>query len=304
MQSHLPNPPKEMPRKAQPLKEQPPANLLGESMERRASSANDVDDKSSRDQPSTSSSGQPHNHVQNASRDSPKRRPFPASKIMGDPNIVVVAEDVILPPPRPGFRHVKVPILGIVISSDRLRQRVDRYFHWPMIILALLVLPILAIEFFLQPQPGSVLWLSILIAVTIIWFAFTIEFLIKIAIAECRIEYIKHNWLDVIIIIVPFLRPLRVASLARTSRVFTLRGVGMKFAKLIFTVLLGMEATDRLLERVGLKRRAGRIDPSQMTRYELMREVRKLRKTDDAWEEWYRSIKSLHDTPDPPESRW
>ena len=121
----------------------------------------------------------------------------------------------------------------------------------------------------------------------VIWLAFFIEFVVKIAIAESRIEYVRRNWLDLIVLCIPLLRPLRVASLARTSRVFTLRGVGMKFLQYIFTFIIGLEATDRLLDRVGLGNRRDRNNPLQMTRYELINELKRRRKTCDAWDAWY-----------------
>ena len=141
--------------------------------------------------------------------------------------------DSNLSPPRPGVRHVKLKRVGILIADDELRQRVDRLFHRPMIILALLVLPVLAIEhLYLNPDQYQSHDLAAWIcrgALALIWFAFLTEFVLKIMIAECRIEYVRRNWLDVIIILLPVLRPLRVAAVARTSRLFTLRGVGVKF---------------------------------------------------------------------------
>ena len=61
--------------------------------------------------------------------------------------------DSDLPPPRPGVRHVKLKRVGVLVADDELRQRVDRLFHRPMIFLALLVLPVLAIEhLYLNPD--------------------------------------------------------------------------------------------------------------------------------------------------------
>ncbi|MGI9012765.1 MAG: NUDIX domain-containing protein [Phycisphaerales bacterium] len=200
----------------------------------------------------------------------------------------VVPAGTVLPPPRPGTRYVRVRVLGIVISTDELRHDVDRLFHWPMIVLALLVLPLLAVELFAQPAYLSGLWWLVLVGFTVIWLAFTVEFIVKISIAESRLEYVKHNWLDLIIVIIPLLRPLRVASIARSTRVFTLRGVGMKFARYVFTFVLGLEATDRMLERMGMKRAPGRIDPARMTRRELMKELRAMRYRADCWEAWYK----------------
>jgi hypothetical protein len=197
-----------------------------------------------------------------------------------EPKAHVVPHGSRLPPPRP----------GIVISGDRLRARVDRFFYWPMIVLALLMLPLLAIEFFAELQRYTLPWWLNLAALFVIWLAFLIEFAVKVAIAECRLEYMRRNWLDIIIIVMPALRPLRAIQslrVARTLRVFTLRGVGMKFARYVFTIVIGLEATDRLLLRIGLRKRTERMNPAKMTRHQLTSEVRRLRRLTDAWEAWY-----------------
>lgn len=199
----------------------------------------------------------------------------------------IVPPGTVLPPPRPGVRIVRVPWLGLVISDDDLRQRVDDVFHWPMIVLALLVLPLLGIEFLERPERWTWLWWVSLIGMTVIWVAFVAEFVIKIAIAESRLEYARRNWLDILIILIPALRPLRVSSLARTTRVFTLRGVGMKCARYVFSIVIGMEATDRLLQRIGLRARHRGVNPARMTRTQLIDEVRRLRSLAERWEQWH-----------------
>ena len=200
----------------------------------------------------------------------------------------LVPGDQSLPPPRPGVRHVSLPLIRmIVIADDDLRTSIDRHFHWPMLVLALLMLPLLVVEFTINPVSGTWLWWLSVIGLTIIWLAFFIEFVVKITIAESRFEYAKRNWLDIIIIIMPAFRTLRIASIARSSRLFTLRGVGMKFARYFFTGLLGLEATDRLLHRIGLKKKHRRPHPDKMTRHQLSTEVLKLRKLEDAWEAWH-----------------
>jgi hypothetical protein len=200
----------------------------------------------------------------------------------------LMPRDVILPPPEPGVRYVRVPLRYVlVVADDPLRDRVDRFFHWPMIILALFMLPLLAWEFLAPPLWGTWQWWASASGLAIIWTAFFVEFLVKIAIAESRLEYVKRNWLDVLILALPLLRPLRISYLARTSRVFTLRGVGMKCLRYVATILVGLEATDRMLERLGVKVKKGRQDPRTMTRHELMSEVTKLRRLADRWNEWY-----------------
>ena len=191
-----------------------------------------------------------------------------------------------LAPPRPGVRHVHVFRWRTIIAGDRLRKRVDRLFHWPIIALAMAILPLLVIELIWMPAG----WLRTVVAVAfgIVWAAFVVEFVVKFTIAESRLEYARRNWLDLVIIAVPVLGPLRLkASVTRTARVFKLRGVGMKFARYAFTVIIGMEATERLLERVGIKQRQGDKDPLRMTRHELMTEVRRRRRLLAQWERWY-----------------
>lgn len=185
---------------------------------------------------------------------------------------------------------MRLPRFGIVVSDDSLRRRVERWFHKPMIVLAILVLPLLAVEFLLfgrHPElRDGLLGDLLVVALAVIWLAFFIEFVIKIVIAESRVEYVRRHWIDVAIIVLPLLRPLRIARVARTARVFTLRGVGVKMARYGFALFLGVEAGDRLARRIGL-RRDGRRDPARMTRHQLIQEVRRARRQVDAWEAWF-----------------
>ena len=208
---------------------------------------------------------------------------------------IFVSPDADLPPPRPGVRYVNVPKLGIVVADDRLRQRVNRYFHKPMLVLALLVLPVLGIEFLIRPPQFSLVWWLNAIAMAIIWIAFVVEFTVKVSIAECRLEYCKRNWLDMIIIAIPALRPLRLASVAKTTRVFTLRGVAMKFLRYAVTLLVGLEITERLMRRFGVQPRPDRPDPATMTRRQLVTELKQLRSRLDQWEDWRESYEEYLD---------
>lgn len=200
------------------------------------------------------------------------------------------------PPPMPGMRYVRVPFRGVMVADDDLRRAIDRFFHLPMIALALAILPLLAWELLWPPPSGTWLWWVSAISLGVIWLAFLVEFIIKIAIAESRVEYVRRNWLDVVVLCLPALRPLRVGAVVRTSRVFALRGVGMKFLRYAVTIVIGLEATDRYLARVGVRRRRdGRPDPNEMTRLALMDEVRRLRRRNEAWERWYREHKAFID---------
>lgn len=146
-----------------------------------------------------------------------------------------------------GCRRVVLPFIGFVLDADDdHRRRVDRWFQIPMLVLALLVLPILVVHHYVVQQPRLSAVLDILLGV--IWVAFFLEFLIKITIARSRAQYCLKNWLDLVIIALPFLRPFRAARAARIlqlTRAYTLRGVGMKLFRTGVAFVVGTQVVRR-----------------------------------------------------------
>lgn len=55
-------------------------------------------------------------------------------------------------PPPTGCRRVYIPIYGYLDADDDHRARVERFFHVPMLVLALLVLPVLGMEYLQGPE--------------------------------------------------------------------------------------------------------------------------------------------------------
>ena len=112
------------------------------------------------------------------------------------------------------------------------RARMDRIFHVPMLLLAFLILPLLALELFGHLPPTGHLLVEV--GFWVIWLAFLTEFSIKISIAESRWQYARRNWLDIVVILLPLLRPLRVLRMARglqvgrSLRLLSMRAVGQK----------------------------------------------------------------------------
>ncbi len=157
------------------------------------------------------------------------------------------------PPIPAGWRRVWVPFSGWRLVGPDERERVDRCFQTPMLVLALFALPVFTCEFWIPAgwaEKSAVAW-TVDIAMSVIWLAFLVEFVVKISIAESRLRYVVKNWLDLIIILLPFLRPLRgVAAmrslrLARLLRVFTIRGVAMKLLHTTVAAALGLELIKR-----------------------------------------------------------
>src|SRR5690606_20817932 len=67
-----------------------------------------------------------------------------------------------------------------------------------------------------------------------IWMAFAFEFILMFSISTDKMEYATKNWIDILIILLPFisfirtLRIIRVARLSQLARGYKLRGLLMK----------------------------------------------------------------------------
>ena len=135
----------------------------------------------------------------------------------------------------PGLRWRKV--------NASLRARLERMLSVPMILIALAILPVLLIEFGMRHQVAAHRWLQITLHVSlgVIWFAFAAEFIVMLSVADKKLRYCKGHWIDIAIILLPFVsflrslrivRATRVARLARVeqlvrmSRLYRLRGLG------------------------------------------------------------------------------
>jgi voltage-gated potassium channel len=164
---------------------------------------------------------------------------------------------------RPAFapRHVWIPGKGWRLADNRLVFELEQLFSTPMILVALLILPILGLEMLWADTVESNFWLmfAVEVGVVFIWLVFAVEFFTMIAAHNEKLGYCKAHWIDLLIILLPlvaFLRVLRVARLGklvrleRMSRVYRLRGVFFRFlrALVLFEVLL------RMSERLARKR--------------------------------------------------
>jgi voltage-gated potassium channel len=86
----------------------------------------------------------------------------------------------------------------------------------PMLVLALLMLPLLVLPelFDLSSQVKG----ALILGEWFIWSAFALELGIKTYLAPQRKKYLVDHWYDVIIVAVPFLRPLRIMRSMRVLR--------------------------------------------------------------------------------------
>ncbi|KAA5546179.1 prefoldin subunit [Roseiconus nitratireducens] len=182
--------------------------------------------------------------------------------------------------------RIWLPGLGWRQSGQRLQRQLERHFSVPMMAIALMIMPILIIEFFLKDQVAAYAWLRALLhfATGLIWFAFAAEFILMISVAEKKLDYCKRHWLDLAIIVLPFVSFLRSLSLAQTmrltqvmriqqltnlARAYRLRGTALK----AFRVLVLFDLHERIL-RVSDEKR---IEKLEKKLGELERERRVLR---------------------------
>lgn len=138
-----------------------------------------------------------------------------------------------------------LPGIGWRRSNKRLRRRLERLFSVPMIAIAMMIMPILIIEFFMKAQVAQYTWLRIMLhaGTGIIWLAFALEFILMVSVAEKKLIYCKEHWIDLAIIVLPlfsFLRSLqllratgitqalRIPTLTKFARVYRLRGTAVK----------------------------------------------------------------------------
>jgi voltage-gated potassium channel len=136
----------------------------------------------------------------------------------------------LLPPLRLGCRSqvrpnaIWLPWLGWQPIDNSLRHRLERFFSVPMILFALMVLPLFALEFYwaeeVRAEPLLALWLDI--GTSVIWLAFTVELIVMVAVADRKVHYCFTHWIDVAIVLLPLVEALPLFRLLRLGRVLRL----------------------------------------------------------------------------------
>lgn len=113
-----------------------------------------------------------------------------------------------------------LPLSGWRRVEPDLEKYLNVFFRWPMVIIAILVVPIVAIEMlateWLDESLVARRGLEILTAV--IWTAFTLEFILLISVTPKKLKYVMRHWLEILVIALPLLAFLRTARLGRLAR--------------------------------------------------------------------------------------
>lgn len=144
---------------------------------------------------------------------------------------------------RPG--RMWLPWLGWRPIDYDLQKTLERVFAGPMLFMAVMILPVLAVEYFWADaiEASAALQRTLAISVGVIWIAFTTEFIIRISAADSKTQYAFQHWVDLAVVVfptvefLPFLRVLRVtrvmrldtiARMAKYYRIYGLAGKGWR----------------------------------------------------------------------------
>ena len=95
-------------------------------------------------------------------------------------------------------------------------DRFERAIAWPMLTLSLVFIALVIIPtvYTLSDETRA----AIDIADWVIWAVFAAEYSVRLVLSEGKMRFVRSNLLDLAVILLPLLRPLRVASSARALR--------------------------------------------------------------------------------------
>ena len=213
-------------------------------------------------------------------------------------HLVAVA---LVPPLRPTLAPASMlawnwlPGLGWRRTTRDLVRRVQRVLGKPMLLIALLILPVLLIQVVFKDavQQYEGLALGLDIAIRLIWLAFTVEFLLVLSVSPRKMEYAVRQWVDLVIILLPFvafartLRLVRAGQLLRAGQMtklastYRLRGLAIKTmqAVLMLRVLENVSGVmaKRRINQIGetIARRREEISDLHAERRELRQDLAK-----------------------------
>lgn len=116
--------------------------------------------------------------------------------------------------------YVWLPLSGWKKVEPELEKYLAVFFRWPMVVIAVLVVPIVGVELLagelLEENLPARRGLEVLTA--IIWVAFTLEFILMISVTPKKLKYVLRHWLEILVIALPMLAFLRTARLGRLAR--------------------------------------------------------------------------------------
>jgi len=168
----------------------------------------------------------------------------------------------LVPPMRMAFstarpnRDVWFPRAGWLPVSEDSSEVMEVVLAIPMLFITLAILPVLGVELLLDDLVARHVELGIALhlVTAMIWFAFVVEFILLVGVAEKKIAFCRQHWVNIVIIVLPliaFLRLLRLTRLVRLIRagkmirMYRIRGI---YARALRVAVL-FNLVERILRR-------------------------------------------------------
>ena len=125
--------------------------------------------------------------------------------------------------------------------NEQLRERWERRTNPLLLILAVAMIPLLVGHFDDNLSDTAQLWLFV--GDTVIWAFFAIDLAVRVWMAEHRRRFLITHWYEVLIVVTPFLRPLRALTLLRMvavlglfSEILRRRAIGVTLLGSLFAI--------------------------------------------------------------------
>ncbi|MDA1188769.1 MAG: ion channel [Chloroflexi bacterium] len=96
-------------------------------------------------------------------------------------------------------------------DREALLIRIEALTELPLLVLAFVMIPLLVGTFFWDLSPSEDATFEALNY--FIWAIFAVDLLVKLAVAPRRLAFLRGHWIEVLVVIVPFFRPLRILRL-------------------------------------------------------------------------------------------
>ncbi|MGL5867339.1 MAG: potassium channel family protein [Dermatophilaceae bacterium] len=129
-------------------------------------------------------------------------------------------------------------------------QRWERRSEVPLLLLAAAFVVAYAWPV-LDPRMSADLRTGLTVASWTVWAAFAIDLMIRLCLAEDRRRYARRHWYDIVLVVLPLLRPLRVLRVLALARVLNRSAAGSLVGR-VTTYIAGTAITAVFLGAVAV----------------------------------------------------
>lgn len=102
-------------------------------------------------------------------------------------------------------------------------QRIGQILELVMTALAVVFLILLIVQYTTDLSPRASRRVNL--TMTLIWATFGIDFFVRMALAPSKTQFLRDNWIAAVALVIPFLRVLRIFTIARATPTVELSGI-------------------------------------------------------------------------------